>query len=57
MAPEIHINEPYTGERVDLFASAVILFQLITKLRPFDVARLEDKSYYHLVEGNYLGYW
>ncbi len=26
MAPEIHLSLPYSGEAVDLFASAIILF-------------------------------
>jgi len=38
MAPEIHINRPYTGKGVDLFASGVILFMFLTKKIPFKEA-------------------
>jgi serine/threonine protein kinase len=30
MAPEIQLGRPYEGARVDLFASAIILFVIIT---------------------------
>ena len=35
MAPEIHLNLPYSGEAVDLFASAIILFILYSGIPPF----------------------
>ncbi len=30
MAPEIHLGKPYSGQSVDLFASAIILFIMLT---------------------------
>jgi len=30
MAPEIHLGKPYTGAGVDLFASAIILFIMLS---------------------------
>lgn len=30
MAPEIHLGKPYEGEKVDLFAAAIILFVIQT---------------------------
>ena len=32
MAPEIHLGKEYEGSRVDLFASAIILFVILTCL-------------------------
>ena len=30
MAPELHLQKSYTGEGVDLFAAAIILFTMLT---------------------------
>lgn len=30
MAPDIHLKKPYKGELVDLFASAIILFTMVS---------------------------
>ena len=30
MAPEIHLNQPYDGQKVDVFAAAIILFVMVT---------------------------
>ena len=38
MAPEIHLNQPYSGEAVDVFAAGVILFTIIAGRRPFHSA-------------------
>ena len=35
MAPEIHLILPYSGEAVDLFASAIILFIIYSGSPPF----------------------
>jgi len=31
MAPEILLDQPYKGATVDIFASAVVLFQMVSK--------------------------
>lgn len=36
MAPEIHLAKPYTGPGVDLFASAIILFVMLSQRPPFN---------------------
>ena len=36
MAPEIHLAKPYTGPGVDLFASAIILFIMLSQQPPFN---------------------
>ena len=38
MAPEIHLGKEYEGARVDLFASAIILFVILTQRPPFTSA-------------------
>ena len=35
MAPEIHLNLPYSGVAVDLFAAAIILFIMVSGTPPF----------------------
>jgi serine/threonine protein kinase len=30
MAPEIHLGQPYSGQKVDLFAAGVLLFIMMT---------------------------
>lgn len=45
MAPEIHLNKKYEGPRVDLFASAIILFVILTQRPPFASANPSDPHY------------
>ena len=35
MAPEIHLGEPYVGKEIDLFATGIILFSMVTGTLPF----------------------
>ena len=49
MAPEIHLGEDYSGQSVDLFASAIILFIVLTRRLPFCRAHPSDSHYYNLV--------
>lgn len=45
MAPEIHLKQPYLGESIDLFASAIILFILVAQHPPFTTAQPQDPFY------------
>ena len=45
MAPEIHLGKPYEGAKVDLFASAIILFVILTQRPPFASANPNDPHY------------
>lgn len=45
MAPEIHLGKPYNGPSVDLFASAIILFVMLTQRPPFNSANPQDSHY------------
>ena len=45
MAPEIHMRQPYSGASVDLFASGIILFIMMTQHPPFTKADPNDPFY------------
>ena len=45
MAPEIHARRQYIGSSVDLFASAIILFIMVTQHPPFTRAEPSDPFY------------
>lgn len=45
MAPEIHMRKPYNGASVDLFASGIILFIMVTQHPPFTKAEPSDPFY------------
>ena len=51
MAPEIHMKKPYVGTSVDLFASAIILFIMVTQHPPFTRAEPSD-PFYRLLRAN-----
>lgn len=51
MAPEIHLGKQYSGPNVDLFASAIILFVILTQRPPFSSANPSD-PHYRLLAGN-----
>lgn len=51
MPPEQHILNSYTGKGADMFATAVVLFTMVTQCQPFEKAVGEDK-YYRLIGAN-----
>jgi len=51
MAPEIHLEAPYQGKQVDLFAAAMILFIMIAQHPPFTEAKSTD-PFYKCIAGN-----
>jgi len=53
MAPEIHLDQPYDGKDVDLFASAIILFIMVVGSPPFTTATPDD-PYYRALASNQL---
>jgi len=57
MAPEILNVQPYKGNEVDLFASAIVLFIMLTGNPPFNRAHKSD-PYYRLITNNTLAnFW
>lgn len=57
MAPEIHLQKPYDGKVVDLFASAIILFVILTQRPPFASANPTDPHYRLIATGNAQVFW
>ncbi len=51
MAPEIHMNMPYKGELVDVFAAGIILFITVSGIPPFMKATTED-PYFRCLAAN-----
>jgi len=57
MAPEIHLGKPYQGPSVDLFASAIILFVILTQRPPFSSANPSDPHYRLLAANRAEIFW
>lgn len=57
MAPEIHMRKAYNGASVDLFASGIILFIMITQHPPFTVAKPEDPFYKLICANRHDLFW
>lgn len=57
MAPEIHLDRPYSGQSVDLFAAAIILFIMLTQRPPFNEANPYDPHYKLLAAGRKDLFW
>lgn len=57
MAPEIHMNIPYQGQVVDLFALGVTIFIMHTGTFPFKEARITDPYYKHIAARDYNSFW
>jgi len=58
MAPEIHLRKPYSGTSVDLFASAIILFIMLSGTPPFAKADPKSDPHYKLfVAGRQDVFW
>ena len=51
MAPEIHQRKAYNGASVDLFASGIILFIMVTQHPPFSKADPND-PFYRMINAN-----
>lgn len=57
MAPEIHLGRPYSGQQVDLFAAAIILFIILSQRPPFASANPSDPHYQLLAAGRSDLFW
>jgi serine/threonine protein kinase len=57
MAPEVIANNAYRGEEADLFASAVLLFILVTQHPPFIRAEEDDRYYSKVFKGQWNKFW
>jgi hypothetical protein len=57
MAPEIHEGKPYSGAEVDLFASAIILFIMISGAPAFEKAEKGEKYYRMIYNKQWELFW
>jgi len=57
MSPEIHLKMPHQPGKADVFATGVILFNMITGQAPFQKATHEDKNYLWLVQKDTKAFW
>ena len=56
-SPNILSNQPYNGEKADIFSLGVILFNLVSGKLGFMKATQEDQIYGHILAGNIDQYW
>lgn len=57
MAPEIHLNQPYEGDKIDIFSAGVILFNMVTATPPFKSATPNDQYFKLLVQNKLDKFW
>jgi serine/threonine protein kinase len=57
MSPELLHGLPYSGEAADVFATGVLLFQMICGKRPFVRAHYGDKFYKLIIQQNWKAFW
>lgn len=57
MAPEVLAKKEYNGAQADLFASAVILFILLSQHPPFIRAEETDRYYKKIYQGKWSKFW
>lgn len=57
MSPELLRMREYYGSANDIFSLGVILFIIVTGLKPFDKASINDPFYCHFYTGNYEEFW
>ena len=55
--PEILMNKPYNGYKVDIFCLGIILFDLITNIYPFESSIKTDKNYSYIINKQYKEFW
>lgn len=57
MAPELNERRKYSGEKVDLFAAAVILFIMVSGTPPFNYAAKEEFYYKFIYYKKFELFW
>ena len=57
MAPELHYNDSYNGQSVDIFAAGVVLFMMMTGKKPFIEAKKTDAFYKCIPTGRNDLFW
>ena len=57
LTPEMHMNKEYEGKYTDLFACAIVIFILVTRQAPFQLARSNDSMFKLLIDKKFDEYW
>ena len=57
MAPELLDKLPYTGASVDLFATAIVAFTMISQHPPFHKAQMTDYYYKFIAKNHTYMFW
>jgi serine/threonine protein kinase len=57
MAPEMFVNQGYSGVHTDMFACGVILFCMLFGRPPFKSASPEDPYYKFIASNNIEKFW
>ena len=57
MAPELLLNQPYEGQKVDVFAAGIIFFCMVNKHRPFICAHPSDLVYRSIAAKRFDLFW
>ena len=50
-------HQPYNGSKADIFSLGVILFNLVTGIRGFNEAKINDKFYRYILNNHINEYW
>ncbi len=56
-APEILLKKPYDGRKIDIFSLGVILFIIVTGIKPFEIPFGKDILYKYILKKQYAEYW
>mmetsp|Transcript_65793 Transcript_65793/g.91058 ORF Transcript_65793/g.91058 Transcript_65793/m.91058 type:complete len:170 (+) Transcript_65793:306-815(+) len=57
MAPELFLNKPYDGSKLDIFCAGLILFIMIAQRPPFESAEVNDHHYRLIAAGRSDIFW
>ena len=57
ISPQIINNQPYSGDKADIFSLGVILFYLVTGINGFGTSKNNDIYYKFIMIGNSDQYW
>lgn len=57
MAPEMFLDQPYIGKKVDIFCAGIILFIMAAQRPPFECATIDDPHYRLIAGGRQDIFW